>query len=103
MVKCIICEQRPEREDGLCAHCASKLHAERKAKANGKPRYYLTYQGDVVGLFTNGNGTLKARLLKRSADKLPKRNTIDLNRYCYGYSRQQIKGFKACVLQLANA
>ena len=103
MTKCVICEQRPQRKGGYCAHCASRLEAERKAKANGKPKYYLTYRGHVVGLFSNGDGTLKARLLTRSADKLPKRNTIDLNRYCEGYSRQKIKDFKACVLKLANA
>jgi len=102
MTKCVICEQRPRWQDGYCANCASKLKAERKAKANDKPKYYLTYQGNVVGLFTKGGGKLTPRLLTRSANSLPKRNTIDLNRYCVGYSRKVIKGFKACVLSLAN-
>ena len=102
-MKCTICEMRPSWQDGYCANCASKLRAERKAKANDKPKYYLTFQGNVVGLFSKGKGMLTARLLNRSANNLPKGNSIDLNHYCPGYSRKIIKGFKACVLQLANA
>ncbi len=103
MTKCIICEQRPQRQDCYCANCASKLRAERKAKAKDKPKYYLTYRGSVVGLFPKDGGVLRARLLTRSVKSLPKQSTIDLNRYCVGYSRTVIKQFKACVLRLANA
>jgi len=46
---------------------------------------------------------LKAQLLKRNPDNLPKRKTIDLNRYCEGFTRAKIKDFKACVLRLANS
>ena len=66
-------------------------------------RHFLTYHGNVVGLYPNGGKTLKPRLLGRSAEHLPKGKTIDLNVYCQGYSREVIKRFKACVLQLAQA
>ena len=103
MTKCVICEQRPHCLDGYCANCASKLKAEHKAKVDGKPKYFLTYRGHVVGLFSKDKGKLSPRLLTRSVENLPKRNSLDLNRFCVGYSRKTIKDLKACVLRLANA
>ena len=103
MAKCVICERRPAKLGDYCANCSTKLENQRNTKANGKPRYFLTYKGHVVGLFPNGKRTLAPRLLKRSPDHLPKRNTINLNIYCEGYTRERIKAFKACVLKLAHA
>ena len=103
MTKCVICERRPANGMGFCSPCSNKLEAEHKRKDNGKPRFYLTYRGHVVALYPGGNGRLKPQLLRRSPDGLPKRNTVDLNVYCEGYSREVIKRFKACVLQSANA
>ena len=102
MVKCLICEQRPANgHEGRCVQCHSKIVA--MSTRTVQPRHFLTYRGDVVGLYANGDKTLKPRLLGRSAKHLPKTKTIDLNRYCDGYSREVIKRFKACVLQLAQA
>ena len=105
MPKCMICEQRPARRDkgGFCAQCYGHIERERKARAPIEPLHYLTYRGYVVGLYPNGGDRLKARLETRSAEGLPKRKTLDLNVWCEGYSRDQIREFKACVLKLANA
>jgi len=103
MVRCIVCERRPAKTDGFCAQCISKLDAQRLARVNGQPKFFLTYKGDVVGLFGNGDGKLAPRLLKRSPGYLPKRKTLDLNRYCEGYTRETIKAFKTCVKRLALA
>jgi len=102
MAACIICEQRPGNGNGFCHNCDSKLESQRKRKNGNQPKHFLTYRGHVVGLFPNSSGMLRARLLKRNPDNLPKRKTIDLNRYCEGFTRAQIKDFKACVLGLAN-
>ena len=103
MTKCIICTKRPAKSDGFCTPCGNHIEAERKAKANNKPLHFLTYRGHVVGLYPVGEGKLKPRLLKRSAEHLPKRNTLDLNVYLDGFTREKIKSFKACVLSLAHA
>jgi len=79
------------------------MDAERKARAEAEPAKFLTYRGHVVGLYPTGKGTLKARLLKRDADNLPKSRTLDLNTYLDGFDLEQIKRFKACVLNLAHA
>lgn len=104
MTKCVICERRPARTAvAYCAICASKLEAETRRKQADEPVKFLTYRGIVVGLYSNGNGKLTPKLLRRSPDNLPKARTLDLNRYCDGFTRDKIKAFKACVLQLANA
>lgn len=104
--KCVVCNHRPARTDeGYCSICASKIETEQRHKEmqDGKPVKYLTYRDSIVGLFKNGNGKLKARLLGGNPDLLPKSKVIDLNHYCPGFDRSQIKAFKACCLKLANA
>lgn len=103
MTKCVICEWCPSREDGFCHNCADKLDSQKRRNGNGEPNHFLTYKGHVVGLYPNGGGKLTPQLLKRNPDKLPKSKTINLNVYCEGFDRGQIKRFKACVLSLANA
>jgi len=102
MTKCVICGQRPANgHEGRCVQCHSKIVAMGKRPV--QPQYFLTYRGSVVGLYPNGDKTLKPRLLNRSVEHLPKGKTINLDHYCVGYSREVIKRFKACVLQLAHA
>lgn len=100
-MKCVICEYRPATTKGYCVQCAGKVAKMSQRKA--EPQYFLTYRGNVVGLYPNGGHMLISRLLARNAKYLPKGKTIDLNHYCQGYTREVIKRFKACVLQLANA
>lgn len=103
MTKCIICDKRPAHDGGYCITCTSKLDAERKRKGTTQPIKFLTYRGYVVGLYSNGNGRLVPKLLTRNPDTLPKAKTFDLNTYIEGFTRDQIKAFKRCVLQLACA
>lgn len=102
---CIICEQRPAHGNGngFCQNCNSKLESQHRRKNSNRPKHFLTYRGQVVGLFHDGKGTLKARLLKRSHKGLPKGKTLDLDHWCEGFTREQVKSFKACVLRLASA
>lgn len=103
-MKCLICERRPARTpEGYCANCAAQVGERKKNGGEREPVKFLTYRGDVVGLYPNGNGKLRAKLLKRSPETLPKNKTLDLNIYLPGFDRSQIKRFKACVLQLAHA
>lgn len=104
--KCIICERRPAREGlkGRCAVCNDRILKDIRSRKRPEPVKYLVYRGNVVGLFhKNGGDTLRAELLKRSEKYLPKSRTINLDRYCEGFTREQIKKFKSCVLSLANA
>ena len=102
MTKCAICDMRPAKKStGRCVQCNNKIIA--MSKRTAQPRHFLTYRGNVVGLYPNGGKQLAPRLLERSAEHLPKGKTVDLNVYCVGYSREIIKRFKACVLQLAQA
>lgn len=101
--KCLICEQRPAPENSpYCKICGSRVQAEIRRRKTSGPEWYFTYRGHVVGLYRKGDELLTPRLLKRQADKLPKRNTIDLNKYQAGYTREQIKKFKRCVMRLSS-
>ncbi len=104
MIHCIICEKHPAKTNGWCGNCAQKIASMSNGNGNGnhKPRYYLTYRGIVVGLYPNGGDSLKARLSGKSVEGLPKGITLDLNTYLDGYTRQQIKAFKAACLKLAR-
>lgn len=103
-MKCCICDRRPAANDrGWCANCTAQIEAERKRRRPVKATKFLHYRGNVVGLFPNGDGKLIARLLNMSLDRLPKSRTLNLDRYCEGYTREQVKRFKATVLRLARA
>ena len=103
-MKCVICERCPAHDgNGYCVNCAARIEAMRK-RNNGQQAFrYLTYRGIVVGLFPNGGEKLVARLLARKPEGLPKGKTINLDNWCEGYTRDQIKRFKAAVLKLAAA
>ena len=103
MGKCIICGWRPAGDNHFCNNCNQKVQSEKQKKNGKQPVKFLTYRGSVVGLYPNGAGRLTPRLLKRSPEHLPKTKTLDLNTYIDGFTREDIKGFKRCVLQLANA
>ena len=104
MTECIICGARRVKGVGNCHVCQSKIDAMRRSQKPAQPVKFLTYRGIVVGLYPNGDtGVLQGRLLKRDPDKLPKRKTIDLNKWCAGFTRVTIKEFKAKVLRLAQA
>ena len=100
-MKCVICGRRPANGSGYCAPCLDKMNSQRKVKA--EPQHFLTYRGHVVGLYPDGAGRLTARPLQRNPNRLPKGKTINLNVYCEGYTREVIKRFQSCVLQLAYA
>lgn len=102
-MKCIVCERRPARGGAYCVNCSAKIDAEQRCRNANQPERFLTYRGIVVGLYRNGGGKLIPRLLRRNPKWLSKSRTLDLNTYLEGFTREEVKRFKACVLQLANA
>ena len=103
MAKCLICDKRPQREGSrYCGNCGAKVEADTRRRRPSEPEKFLTFRGNVVGLFPNGDGMLRSRLLSRSPERLPKGKTIDLDHYCPGFDRGQIRKFKAAVLRLTG-
>jgi hypothetical protein len=102
--KCSICDTLPARIHGHCQKCHAQITKMERENQTEQPVKFLTYRGMVVGLYPSKNkGMLSARVLTRSADKLPKAKTLDLNVFCEGFDRETIKRFKATVLSLAGA
>jgi hypothetical protein len=103
MTKCIICEVRPARKGKpYCATCTAQVRANGQGNHEAQPRLYLVYQGNAVGLFPTGEGTYGPRPIRQDPDSLPACRTLHLDRYCEGYTREQIKRFKAAVRQCWN-
>lgn len=101
--KCVICGTRPVKVGGRCGICSDKIKATERSQKSVQPVKFLLYRGAVVGLFKTKAGTYKGTLLQRSEKHLPKCRTINLDTYCPGYDRQQIKKFKRCVQSLVHA
>ena len=108
---CLICEVKPRYNGSrFCHDCEGKLKANGGTQKAVKPDYYLTYHGITVGFFRNERGKLTPRLLHRdifkvlpSGDvkcKVPTDKVINLDEYCPGYTREQVKRFKAVVAEL---
>lgn len=105
--KCVICDVKPSQtEKGYCHNCNAKIEA---MKSNRKPEAhrYITFKGVVIGCFPKGKPTkdtpqmYDAVKLHVDPDRLPKRKTINLNTYCEGYTRDQVKKFKRVIARMS--
>jgi hypothetical protein len=101
--KCQICGLRPaSTERGFCHNCQAQIEADKRRKQQPKPFRYVTYQGVTIA-FHNGNGDkLTPRLIMRDPLKLPKQLLINLNEYCPGFTRNQVKKLKRLCLSFAK-
>ena len=104
--KCLICGVRPAAERGYCHNCLASMEAERSRKRKVKQAdKYVTYRGVTVALRKNGkngNDEYKAEFITTNPDRLPKRKLINLDVYCPGYDRGQIKKLKRLCLSFAK-
>lgn len=101
--KCLICGVRPAVERGFCHDCQNSIEAERRRKCEArKADKYVTYRGVTVALRRNGDGTYKPEFITTNPDRLPKSRLINLDIYCPGYTREQIKKLKRLCLSFAT-
>lgn len=102
-LKCLICDQRPRYNGSLyCQQCGGKLATERRERRPEPVHRYLIYQGVVAGLYltgkdAEGDNTYAVRFVKSEPETLPKSITLDLDHYCAGCTREDIKRYKAMV------
>jgi hypothetical protein len=100
---CAICNHRPKAEGGkYCTNCQAKIDKEKSLRKAEKPFKYATYQGHVVGFYRH-DGVLVPRLLRRKPEGLPKGNTLNLDHYIPGLTREQVKNLKSAIFQLAQS
>jgi hypothetical protein len=108
--KCVICETRPAMaQSPYCNQCHSRIQRDSDERDNRKetPRYYLHYRGIVIGLYPIGeceDRQLHYRAQREHSDleNIPKSRVINIDQYQHGYTRDQIKKFKAACLSLGN-
>ncbi len=108
MDNCCMCGKRtPMAGKSRCHNCEQKIQADcTRARKRGPGFWkYIVWHTEVVGVRRVGNGKVTYEFLKREPyDKdgklrLPAAKTIDLNKYCPGYDRDQIKHMKHGFMQ----
>jgi len=106
--KCHICGVRPaSTEQGFCNNCQSQLEADRRRKRPRKPFKYVTYRGITIALHKDGTNDgkgdkFKTEFITRDPEKLPKSRLINLDTYCPGFTREQVKKLKKLCLSFAK-
>lgn len=103
-MRCLICN-RKTKGDPYCQQHQRQLNKakEQEGRRNQlKAVKYACYRGHVIGFFKNGNNTLKPSYVGMSINRIPKAKLINLDEYCEGYTRDQIKKLKAAVLTLSQ-
>ena len=119
--KCFLCVYRPQpldRRYGLyCHQCWQKVEAA-KARAKERSRQRKSYlpqyalfahwKGHTVGYRptgSNGHTLYQAVYLPNvtAPDKLPKGKLVNLNVFCPGWTRNQVKMFKRDITHLKKA
>ena len=106
---CTLCGKRPATRSAVaqghswCHLCATDIAAERKHKRERRSWWkravrYAVWRGIGVAFMPNGNGKFTPKPLPASVlAKLPAQKTINLDKYCPGYTREQVKSFKAAI------
>lgn len=104
--KCMICDTRPATIGSFCRNCHGAIEAETRRSQESRrvpaPDRFITYQGKVIAMFDQGGGMGKYQRYNKEPGKLVKAKTIDLNVFCDGFARDEIKRLKRLVLDLTN-
>jgi hypothetical protein len=104
--KCLICEYRPAQDGSpYCHNCKQKIVAETASQQRETPEKYLYYRGNWVGMYRVSSDTLKPQYLGyapiEKKPKYPLNRTLNLDGYLVGFTRDQIRKLKRCILQLS--
>jgi hypothetical protein len=94
---CRVCQREIDQTD---------RDRQQRCEAWKKAWKFLHWRGVVVGLYPTegeewGQPMVKPRRVFKELAQLPKAKLIDLDTYIPGFTRQQIKGMKATLKQLA--
>jgi hypothetical protein len=101
--KCFICGERPAAVGILCHVCHDRVESERrKAKTSRvkRPDQFITYQGQSVEMYSQGNGTGIYCYCGLNPEKIPKTRLINLNVYCPTLDRVEVKRLKRIVFEV---
>jgi hypothetical protein len=100
--KCLICGVRPSNGQSYCQYCTAQIEAEKRRKQEPRAFRYATYDGTTIEFHAVGKGVFKARYCGRNPDTLPQKLLINLDKWCDGFTRDQVKKLKRQVLSFAK-
>jgi hypothetical protein len=93
---------RPSNGQSYCQYCTAQIEAEKRRKQKPQPFRYVTYQGTTIEFHSVGKGVFKAQYCGRNPDTLPQKLLINLDKWCEGFTREQVKKLKRQVLSFAK-
>jgi hypothetical protein len=100
--KCLICAIRPSNGEPYCKHCSTQIEADKRHKQKPRPFRYVTYRGVTFEFRPAKGGRFIPHYIGRNPETLPKKLLIDLNKYCPGFDREQVKKLKRLCLSFAK-
>lgn len=94
--KCLICTTRPTTPGrAYCGKCAGEIARQTPRKDKPRPAYaWITWRGLGVQLVAID----KHSAMASAVTSWPKTKALNLDEYCPGYTREQIKRFKRILL-----
>lgn len=108
--KCLICNHRPAFSGSpYCHNCQQRIAAEKQRRVKATPEKYLYYRGNWVGMYRASEDTLRPQYLgfapigdkSKVKPKYPMGKVLNLDGYLEGFSREQVKKMKRCILRLS--
>lgn len=102
--KCLVCEVRPRKPGSpYCCVCGEKIASQMTNGKTAEPFVYIHWRGAVVGMFpVDGQDIYRPRLLGIDLKYVPKKHLIDLDRFCPGFTRDQVKKMKRAVRSVTS-
>jgi hypothetical protein len=93
---------RPSNRQSYCKQCTAQIEAEKRRKQKPRAFRYATYQGTTIEFHAVGKGVFKPQFCGVNPDTLPQKLLINLNKWCEGFTREQVKKLKRQCLSFAK-
>jgi len=93
---------RPSNGQSYCKQCTSQIEADKRRKVKPRVFRYATWDGTTIEFVPVGKGVFKAQYCGRNPDTLPQSLLINLDKWCEGFTREQVKKLKRQILSFAK-
>lgn len=102
--KCLMCSKTRAKGSMFCRYHSKLVEPPKKLPSIYTQAFkFAKYQGNIVAFLPQEDGSFRPSYVGMNASKVPKSKLIDLDTYCPGYTRQQVKKIKNCILAMTSA
>ena len=103
-MKCLLCPKTRAKESRYCKYHTKILQNARKRKADpfADAFRFAKYRQNIVAFMPQQDGTFRATYVGMNVNSVPKSKLIDLDVFCPGFTRPQVKKIKTAILALTQ-